>query len=337
MKHVTIKDVARAMNCSVSTVSRAFNDKYDIHPDTRKRILETAKTMGYRPNPIARKLIQQRSFNVGMIVPEFETAFFPKVIMGAQEVLQAHSYQMIVMQSNDSWETELKNVQMLVDNMVDGLIISLSSEDQNLDYYQELLDRKMPIVFFNRVSDELNASKVLFEDYNWAFFATEHLITQGIKKIVHLASHEKLSFAKNRIQGFRDAHYKYRLEPGPTLNCGFSVEEGEHIAQQLIDQNDIPEAIFAASDLSAIGAIKAFKRNGYHVPNDIRVVGFSESRLASYIEPPLTSVSQPTAQIGKTAAELLIKEIENEVSVPQTVLLNGRLNIRASSMPTIQS
>ncbi|RED95982.1 LacI family DNA-binding transcriptional regulator [Marinoscillum furvescens] len=337
MKHVTIKDVARAMGCSVSTVSRAFNDKYDIHPDTRKRILDMAESMGYRPNPIARKLIKQRSFNIGMIVPEFETAFFPKVIMGAQEVLQAHNYQMIVMQSNESWETELKNVKMLVDNMVDGLIISLSSEDQNLDYYQELLSRKMPIVFFNRVADELNASKVLFEDYNWAFFATEHLITQGIKKIVHLASHEKLSFAKNRIQGFRDAHYKYRLDPGPTLNCGFSVEEGERVAQELIDKNDIPEAIFAASDLSAIGAIKTFKRNGYRIPHDLRVVGFSESRLASYIEPPLTSVSQPTTQIGKTAAELLIKEIENEVSVPQTVLLNGRLNVRASSMPSIQA
>ena len=332
MKHVTIKDVAKALNCSVSTVSRAFNDKYDIRPETRKRVLKTAKAMGYHPNPIAQKLIKQRSFNVGLVVPELETAFFPRVIIGAQEILHQNNYQTLVMQSSESWEMELKNVKTLVDNMVDGLIISLSSEDQNLDYYYGLIERKMPIVFFNRVAEELNASKVLFEDYKWAFFATEHLITQGAKNIVHLSSDQKLSLVRNRIAGFRKAHLKYKMEPGKIVRCGMSVEDGEVAARTMIEKNEIPEAIFAASDLCAIGAMKTFKGHGLKIPKDVRIVGFSESRLASYVDPPLSSVSQPTELIGKTAAELLLNQIDKQVFVPQTVVLNGRLVIRESSM-----
>lgn len=331
MKHITIKDIAKKLNVSISTVSRAFNDKYDIKKDTKELILKTAKEMGYRPNPIAKKLIQQRSYNIGIIVPEFENSYFPKIILGAQEILLEKGYQVLIMQSNENAETERKNTETLVDNMVDGLIISLSSEEENREYYQELIERKMPIVFFNRVVDKIEATKVLFDDYKWAFFTTEHLINQGNKNIIHVASNEKHSYAINRILGYRNAMTKHKLTPQPITYSELSVTRGEQVAQKLIESNTIPDAIFS-NDFFAIGAMKTFKKQGYKIPNDIGFAGFTESQIAPFVDPPLTSVSQPTQLIGKTAAELLIEQIENEFTVKQDIVLNGQLNIRESSV-----
>lgn len=333
MKNISIKDVARKLNCSVSTVSRAFNDKYDIKTETRALVLKTAKEMGYRPNPIARKLIQQRSFNVGIVVPEFTNGFFPEVIIGIQEVLFKKGYQVLIMQSNESWETEQANVQTLVDNRVDGLIVSLTCEIKNKDYYLELIKANLPVVFFNRVLDGLPASQVLFDDYKWAFFATEHLILQGYTAIVHLAGAKDLTLTKNRIEGFKAAHKKHRVATGDIIYCGFSMQDGERVAKEMIEKDTIPGAIFSASDLSAIGAMNIFKKNGFQIPKEIAFAGFSESSLAEHIAPSLTSVEQPTNEIGRTAAQLLLNQIENPgLFVPQTIVLNGRLNIRESSI-----
>ena len=174
MNYITIKDVAKKLNVSVSTISRAFNDKYDIKKETKELILTTAKEMGYRPNPMAKKLIQKRSFNIGIVVPEFINGFFPEVIIGAQEIFFKKGYQVLIAQSNECFETELKNVETLENNMVDGLLLSISCETKNTEYYQKLIKSGLPIVLFNRVNKNLNASKVLFNDYKWAFFATEH-------------------------------------------------------------------------------------------------------------------------------------------------------------------
>ncbi|WP_010133920.1 LacI family DNA-binding transcriptional regulator [Ochrovirga pacifica] len=333
MKHITIKDLAKELGVSISTVSRAFNNKYDIKPETRDLILKKAEELGYRPNPIARKLIQQRSYNIGVVVPEFENSFFPKVLMGVQEVMHDKGYQVLVMQSNYSWEMEKKNVETLVDNMVDGLIVSLTSENQNIDYYKKLLTQNIPIVFFNRTVEDIAASKVLFDDFKWALFATEHLILQGYQHIVHLSGAPHLTLSKNRLKGFKQAHTKHRLEPGKVIQCGFRTEDGERVAKELIEKGEIPRAIFAANDSSAIGAMNVFKQHGYKIPQDIAIVGFTESNLAKHIYPTLTSVEQPTQDIGQTAATLLLEQIANKgVFVPQTIVLNGRLNVRESSM-----
>lgn len=333
MKHVTIKDVAKKLNCAVSTISRAFNDKYDIRPETRDLILKTAEEMGYRPNPIARKLIKQRSFNIGIVIPEFVNSFFPEVIIGAQEILHEKGYQVLIMQSNESQETERKNLETLVDNMVDGLLISLTSKITNKNYLLKLIERGLPIVCFNRIIEGLNTSKVLFDDYKWAFFATEHLIVQGYKEIIHLTGPQDLLLTKERTRGFDDAHKKYKLEPGKKVPCGFTMKDGEVQAQKMIDAGELPKAVFATSDYSAIGFMKILKNNGYRIPEDIAVVGFSESSLAENVCPALTSVKQPTYEMGKAAAELLVEQIQNTgIFVPQTIVLNGNLNIRESSV-----
>ena len=211
MKYITIKDVAKKLNVSISTISRAFNNKADINIGTKELILKTAKQMGYRPNPIAKKLIQRKSFNIGIVVPEFIHSFFPEVIIGAQEILFEKGYQVLITQSNECFETELKNIKSLEDSMVDGLIVSLSCETKNIDYFKTLIRSGFPIVFFNRVNNDLNASKVVFNDYKWAFFATEHLIFQGYKKIFHLKGNDNLKLSNERSRGFIDAHKKHKI------------------------------------------------------------------------------------------------------------------------------
>lgn len=336
MKYITIKDVAKRLNVSVSTISRAFNNKYDIKKETKDLILKTAIEMGYRPNPIAKKLIQKRSFNIGIVVPEFINDFFPEVIIGAQEILFEKGYQVLIAQSNECFETELKNVKTLDNNMVDGLLLSISCETSNTEYYQKLIESGLPIVLFNRVNKNLNASKVLFNDYKWAFFATEHLIAQGYKKIVHLKGIDTLSLSYERARGFTDAFKKHKIiiSKDKIIPTGYNIEDGKRVAEAMIENNDIPDAIFACNDLSAIGAMKVFKKNGYNIPTDIAFVGFTESKMADLIDPPLTSVSQPALDIGREAAKLLIEQIENRTGsfFPQTIILNGQLNIRESSV-----
>lgn len=335
MKYVTIKDIAKKLNVSISTISRAFNNKSDISLKTKQLILKTSREMGYRPNPMARKLIKKRSFNIGIVVPEFVNSFFPEVIIGAQEIFIENGYQVLIAQSNECFETELKNVQSLENSMVEGLMISLSSETNNMDYYQELIDKGFPIVFFNRVNKEIEASKVLFNDYKWSFFATEHLIREGYKNIYHLQGNNNLSLSKERKRGFLDAHKKHHktVHKNQIINSGFNMEDGEEIASSLIEKNNIPDAIFTATDPLAIGAMKVFKDNGYKIPEDIAFIGFSESKLATIVEPALSSVKQPTFEIGMEAAKLLIDQIENQHNYsPKTIVLNGELNIRESSI-----
>ncbi|MEM6845534.1 MAG: LacI family DNA-binding transcriptional regulator [Bacteroidota bacterium] len=334
MKHITIKDVARQLNVSVSTVSRAFNDKYDIRKETRTKILQVADEMGYRPNPIARKLIQQKTLNIGVVVPEFVNSYFPEVIIGIQEVLLDRGYQVLVMQSNECYTTELKNIKALEDSMVDGMIISLSSEVHNNDYYVQMIEKGYPIVFFNRVDENIPASSVIFDDYKWAYFATEHLIKQGCRKIYHFSGYQHLSLSRNRIKGYRKAMDKFAIPytDDYIIETGFFMDEGQAVMEKLLAEKNIPDAIFATNDPTAIGAMKAIKKAGMKIPDDIALVGFSESKMAEVVDPPLTSISQPTFEIGRTTAELLLRQIEADgFATPKTVVLNGKLNVRESS------
>lgn len=335
MIYTTIKDIAKKLNISIATVSRAFNDKNDIKLETKNLILKTAKEMGYRPNPMAKNLIQKRSFTIGIVVPEFLNSFFPQVIIGAQEILFERGYQVLITQSNENHETELKNIIALENSMVDGIIISQSSENKNTQYFQTLIKSGFPIVFFNRVSNEITASKILFNDYKWAFFATEHLINQGYKNIFHLKGKASLSLTNDRMKGFLDAHTKHKLtvRSEQIIPTGFAIEDGNRVANSIIDSGQIPDAIFAANDTSAIGAMQVFKKRGFKIPEDIAFVGFTESKMGAFIDPPLTSVLQPALEIGREAARIVLDQIENhETFKPHTIVLNGQLNVRESSV-----
>lgn len=335
MKHITIKDVAKRVNCSISTVSRAFNDKYDIRKEKRDLILATAKEMGYSPNPIAKSLLKQCTNQIGVIVPEFINTFFPEVIIGIQDVFLKKGYQILIMQSGESHQAEIENIKTMENNMVDGMIISLTLESKNVDYLKSLIEKGFPLVIFNRVSNDLETSKVIIDDYKWAFFATEHLIYQGYKKIFHFAGPAGMMFTQNRKNGFIDAHKKHKIKVNEKniIPTGLMISDGEKVMDDLINENNLPDAIFAVNDPTAIGAMKSLKNHGLKIPGDVAIVGFTESNMAELIDPPLTSVAQPTFEIGQTAAKLLLEQIESKgIFVPQTVVLNGRLNPRESSM-----
>ena len=335
MQYVTIKDVARVLCVSVATVSRAFNDKYDVKKETRELVLRKAKEMGYKPNPIARKLLQKHSFNIGVIVPEFINSFFPEVIMGIQKIFLEKGYQVIIMQSNECAQTELENMLSMEDNMVDGILISLTKETTNIAHLEYLINENFPVVLFNRINESLPISKVVFNDYKWALFATEHLIEQGCKKIFHLSGPKHLTLARNRIRGFERALEKHKIhfDESHVIETGFFIEDGERVMEHLIETGNLPDAIFATNDPTAIGAMKVLKKHGYKIPDDVAIVGFTNSKMAEVVEPSLTSVEQPTNEMGTIAAGLLLEQLtSDETCKPQTIVTEGKLIIRDSSI-----
>lgn len=335
MKKVTIKDVAAKLGVSVSTISRAFNDKYDIKKETRERIMAQAKELGYNPNPIAQKLQQNKTNNIGVVVPEFRNAFFPDVITGIQDILIPKGYQVLIMQSNENADTELANVKTLYNNMVDGVIISFSADTQKVNYYKDLLDKDFPIVQFNRIIDKLQTPKVVLDDYAWAFMATEHLILQGYKNIVHFMGPKFLSFSLSRLKGFKNAMKKHNLlcSDNQIIEVkGLDMKDGKQSMQALIDSKQLPDAIFAVNDPVALGAMMIMKANNIKIPDEIGIVGFSESRLSDVIEPSLTTIKQPTFEMGQTAAKLLLQELESGIRVPQKIKLSGSFKVKQSSV-----
>jgi len=336
MKNVTIKDVARRLNVSISSVSRAFSDAYDIKKETRERILKTAEEMGYYPNPIAQKLTQKKTFNIGVVVPEFVNEYYAEVIRGVQDILIEIGYQILIMQSDNKPERELKNVKTLVQKRMDGLIICPSVKCKNMDYYLNEINKGYPIVFLNRIEQNYPANKVLFNNTIWSFFATEHLIYQGYKKIYHLSGNNNLGITKDRTQGFVKAMEKHHFSKDDykVVETGILSKEAKATVQKLIDTNDLPEAFMCVNDLVALSTISVLIQNQIKVPDDIGVMGFTETKIADLVSPKLSSVKQPTFEMGKAAAEMLMKLINNEEIASDTIILNGSLNIRESSLKT---
>ncbi|UXX77864.1 LacI family transcriptional regulator [Reichenbachiella carrageenanivorans] len=333
MKHVTIKDVARKLGVSISSVSRAFNDKYDIKPETKARILSVADELGYRPNPIAKKLIKQQSLNIGIIVPEFINDFYARVIIGVQQVLIAKGYQVLIMQSDENPDLERNNTKTLLDNFVDGLIVCPINEHDNILYFKKQISQGVPIVFLGRISAGFIGSKIIFDDYKWSLFATEHLINQGYQTIYHLSGDPQFSVSKKRKAGFLKAMEKHKIPESnyKIIAAGLTAEAGELATTQLIQKEDVPEALFCINDPVALGAMKALRTYHINIPQDIAIVGCTETPMAPLAYPPLTSITQPAVEMGASAAELLLRQIEHGFNTPQTITFDGLLNIRESS------
>jgi len=334
---VTIKDIAKELKISTSTVSRALTDRWDVNTETRKAVLELAEKLKYKPNPISQILKQQQSMFIGIVVPEFINSFFAEVIMGIQSVLEPEGYLILITQSNELCENELKNIKALEEKMVDGLIISVTQETTNTDYFNHLIENDLPLVFFNRVCPNINAPYVIIDDYKWSYIAVEHLIKQGYKRIAHMMGPENLELSKKRRDGYLAALKNYGLPYSDELiiPSGVMMESGIVAAYTFLEMEDMPDAIFAVTDPVAIGAMKTLQKHGIKIPDEVAVVGFSESQKALIIEPNLTSVEQPTFEIGKVAAELLLEQIRHNKEdkfFSKSITLNAKLNVRESSI-----
>lgn len=312
--HITIKDLARELNISPSTVSRALKDHPDISPETKRVVKELAEKLHYKPNLLAQGLRKSKTNTIGVIIPEMVHFFFSTVVSGIEDVAYAKGYNVILCQSAEMYEREVTDTRALWDSRVDGMLVSISKQTTQFDHFQELLDDGLPIVFFDRIAKGLDASHVVVDDYQGAFNAVEHLISKGCKKIVHLAGPENLEISKSRLNGYKDCLEKYEITFDKNLVVGCpegNYEESKRFTNILLNNHDDVDGFFANNDMAALGAILALKEKGIKIPEQVKVIGFSDWQLSNLIEPRLSTVYQGGFEMGQAAASILIEEIES--------------------------
>lgn len=319
---VTIKDIAKALGLSTSTVSRALRDSYEISPETKKLVLEYAQKINYHPNPIALSLKERRSRSIGVIVAEIANSFFSQTINGIESIAYNNGYNVIIAQSRESFDREMINLQYLTSRSIDGLIVSVSTETKDFSLFKELHERGMPMVFFDRVVDEIETHKVTADSYKGAYDATTHLIRNGYQYIAAVANSAFLSITKERLAGYRAA----LADNGITVNeelikhCqhgGMLLPEVEEAVGLLLAAAQKPDAILATSDKLTTGCLRTLKTRGIHVPKEMGLVGFSNTDLTELLDPPLTVIKQPAFEMGELATTLLLQLIESKRPVTE--------------------
>ncbi|MGE5432310.1 MAG: LacI family DNA-binding transcriptional regulator [Syntrophomonadaceae bacterium] len=335
MKNKTIVDIAKELQISPSTVSRALNDHPYINKETKLLVKKVARQMGYMPNPIARGLRQNRTTSIGVIVPEIKHDFFSSAISGIEEVAYRSGYTIIVCQSNESYEREVLNTKAMILHRVAGLIACISQTTINGKHFNEVLERNIPLVFFDRVCPDVPASKIIIDDRKSAFNAVDHLIKRGYSKIAHFAGPKALDICSNRFSGYKEALEKSNISVDENLICfgGLHEEDGYKSMDKLLRNKTDIDAVFAVNDPVAIGAFQRIKEAGLRIPEDLGIVGFSNNTITTIVDPPLTTVNQPSMNMGKRAAEIIIGLINDKTSSlkPFTEVLEADLIIRGSS------
>ena len=331
----TLKDIAKELNTSISTVSRALNNHDRISEEMRKKVKALAKQVNYHPNPNALSLLQSRTYTIGVIVPEIAHSIYSIVMEGIEDAAQEAGYNVLFCMSKESAEREKNVLDTLIRNRVDGLLIAISKETEAYDHLESLFNREIPIVFFDRHCPDIPASKVLVDDYHGAYKAVEHLAAIGCKKIAHIAGPQKLSNSIERLNGYIDALRALHLviEKNLILTCDLSQKSVQACTQQLIDQEERPDAIFTYNSFIAFESMLYVKQKGLQIPDDIAFVGFANEPAISYIEPSLTTIEQPAYRIGREAVKLFCNQIENSSGrfKAETLRLDAELVIKAST------
>jgi LacI family transcriptional regulator len=340
MEHrpVTIKDLARILNISVSTVSRALRDTYDVNQETRDKVMELARDLNYKRNLNATGLVNRGTHNIGIILPNVTNYFFSTVITGVQEVAYSNDFNISLFLTNDSPEKEKEVTQNLFISGLDGLLVSVSSSSSSCEHFKQLIAKGVPVVFFASAPEDVEASAVLQDGYKGAFDAVEHLVGNGYHHIAHIAGPKELAFTQLRLDGYYAALKKHNLliREEWIVYSGFSQESGEKDTYQLLNLEEKPDAIFAINDRKAVGAMVALKNRNIAIGKEIGVIGFTNEPVASVISPGLTTISVPAFDIGKMSCELLLKHIFKNIKkrqfAPQKITLPGVLIVRESTL-----
>lgn len=336
----TIHDLAKKLNISASTVSRALNDNPRISEKTRIKIKEAAMELGYQPNILASNLRTRRSNTIGIVVPLINRHFFSSVISGVEDVAFAAGYNVVISQSNDECVKEQRIVQSMFSNRVDGLIVSLAMKTQQYDHFELFSRKKIPLVFFDRIVREIDSDRVVVDDFDGGFRVTSHLIDQGCRRIAHLTGPLNLLTYSERKRGYKEALISHGLPVDENLIIvnNLTREDGYKAVCQLLEMKDRPDAIFCGNDTTALSAILHLKEQGISVPDDIAIVGFSNEPFSEVVTPSISTIRQPGFEIGQKAAQLLIRQIENKNSLYsfETVVMPTELIIRQSSQKNNQ-
>jgi len=331
---VTIKDIAKELGISASTVSRALKDHPDISSKTKEAVNKLAKEWHYKPNAVALSLRHSKTNIIGVIIPEIVHHFFSSVISGIEEIANKAGYNVMMFQSNESFEREIANVQALLSSRVDGVLVSMSKETKDFSHFKELRDNGIPIVFFDRVCNELSSDNVIVDDFAGAFAAVEHLINIGCKRIAHLSAPQHMLLGQNRLKGYRQALLKHKMpiDEDLIIKCD-SYEESIELTPELLKLSTPPDAIFAVNELTAAGALTAVKKVGFRVPEDISIVGFTDGLVSRTTDPNLTTLEQHGYEVGLRASELLVGRIkEGDMDYePVTKVVKTNLIVRGST------
>lgn len=332
-KPATIKDIARILKISTSTVSRALRDASDVSSETKNAVISLSEELNYQPNKFALSLQQKQTHTIGVIVPNLDYVL-STMVKGIDEVALEAGYTVMVCQSNESFGREIVNTKRLSESLVDGFIVSVSSETKVFDHLKKIQAKKMPMVVFDRVTPFLEAPTVHLDNKDGGFQATEHLIEQGYKRIAILAGPKNLEISNHRLEGYLAAlkKHKVKVDPDLIINCDFNQDYAYIATQELLSMKKRPDAIFTISDRMAIGAMLAIKEKGLTMPEDIGLVGFNNEPMFSLLQPSISSVDQPSFEIGKMAAKLFIEMMHNNEDMSSIVeILKPKLIVRESS------
>lgn len=332
---ITISDIARELNTTPATVSRALSNHKSISEKTKKNVHETAIRLNYTRNNIASSLRKGSSGLIGVIIPSAEINFFGSVVHGIEGIANQNGYNILMYQSNENYESEIQGIDTFLSARVDGILVSIAKNTTNFSHFLTAKNANVPIVFFDRSNDEIGIHSVVIDDYKGAYIATEHLIEQGYQRIAHISGPRHLKIFNDRLRGYLDALLANNIEIDKTLiyTGNVSIEAGKEGINYFLSMNFPPDAVFAVEDFTALGAIKALKENKISVPEQFGVIGFANESFGEHITPTLSTIDQQTVQMGKLAFTQLENIINNvpEILIEQKMVLEPIAIFRESS------
>lgn len=312
---MTMKDIARELGVSVATVSRALKDSPRISDKRREEIKKYAKEHGFSPNLMAESLRNRKVMKIiGVIIPQFAHFYFSSVLSGIEEEAYRYGYRIMVAQSNEQYEREVEICRSFHENKVCGIIVSQAKDTTHYEHFQTLLDKGVPLVFYDRICTGVNSSRVTVDDYTGSYAAVDYLVKTGCRRIAFYSSPMKLEISKNRYNGYRDALLRNGIKPD---DCIMKIcdnrEDAERITPEVLSDDNRPDAFFAVNDDTAIGIMFAAKRMGFRIPDDISICGFTNGQRAIACDPMLTTVEQRGVEVGRQAADILIGKVEGRI------------------------
>lgn len=335
-KDVTIYDLAKELNLSPATISRGLKNNKNINKATVKRIVDKAEELGYRHNNFASNLRKQKTNTIGIIVHELNSNFITSVLAGIEKISTEAGYDLIIAHSSESSKKEAANALNLFHKRVDGLIASLAFDTQNMDHYQPFIDKKIPMIFFDRVEENSENPKVIIDNYKSGYQATQHLIEQGSKRIVMVTANLNRNVYAQRFKGYKDALFDsgIKFDEKLVLIKDLSEKCGIEAAHQIMKMKPMPDAAFITNDFSAAVCMQTLKEHGVRIPQDIAIVGFNNDAISKIVEPQLTTINYPGIDIGEIAARNLIGHLKGDVNMSptNTIIVKSELIIRKSSL-----
>ena len=335
-KEVTIYDIADKLNVSIATVSRALKDDKVVNKKTKKKIFDLAEKMNYRSNRFASNLRNPKTETIGVIVPRLNSNFMSSVIAGIESVANSEGYNLIISQSSEEVEKEIASAKTMFNNRIDGLLVSLAYDTEDISHFNIFHKKNIPLIFFDRVKDQQHYSNIVIDNKKAAYDATTHLIEQGCKNIAHVTAIPKQNVYKDRLDGYQQAlaDNKIKFNEKNIIISNLSMEAGSTAKEAIMQMKTLPDGVFVANDNCAVGCMLALKQAGVHIPEDIAFVGFNNDSVSKVIEPNLTTINYPGYEMGEVATRNLINHLNGEavMNITSTIILRSEIIIRESSL-----